>query len=228
MRIQIVILLLLWSGSLAGQIDSVKQVKYHPDFRFYDGLYLNFDQVKENNPIPSVRIASDADPFGFNFFKDLVEEDRIAYFDDFGTRQEVKTDQIWGFCQDGKLYIQYNDEFNRIPIVGSVCHFISDITVTTEQYDPYYYDYYDRYYYNSYYNRPYRRTTRSREMRQYLLDFETGKVMSFDRESVKAILMQEPDLYDEFARLNRRKQKDLMFFFIRRFNDKKPLYIPVR
>ena len=27
-------------------------VKYTPDFRFNDGIYLNFDQVKLNRPIP--------------------------------------------------------------------------------------------------------------------------------------------------------------------------------
>jgi hypothetical protein len=27
-------------------------VKYTPDFRFNDGIYINFDQVKLNSPIP--------------------------------------------------------------------------------------------------------------------------------------------------------------------------------
>ena len=36
---------------LSGQ-DKEGMVKYTPDFRFTDGIYLNFDQVKNNRPIP--------------------------------------------------------------------------------------------------------------------------------------------------------------------------------
>ena len=216
------------SVSLHGQVDSSRLIRYTPDFRFNDGIFLSFNQVIKNQPIPSIRIASKEDPFDFNFFKNLVENDMITYFDEIGTRKDVRTDRIWGFSQDGKLFIQYNDDFNRIPIVGKVGHFISDVTVTTTMYDPYHSDYYDRYYYNSYYNRPYSRTTRSKEMRQYLLDFEAGEILPFDRESVKVILMKDPELYDEFTGLNRRKQKDLLFFFIRRYNEKNPLMLPVR
>jgi len=227
-----VILICLLTGiGLQAQNDSIVKIKYTPDFRFTDGLYLNFEQVRTNHPIASARIISTDDPFDINFFTNLVKNKIIGYYDAFGTKKEVQTENVWGFCRDGKLYIQYNGEFNRIPIVGSVCHFIADITVTNMQYDPFYTDYYDYYYYNSYnnlyYNRPYRNTTRTREMRQYLLDFETGKVLSFDRESVKSLLMRDTALYDEFSALRKRKQKDLMFFFIRRFNEKHPLYIPV-
>lgn len=210
------------------QQDSLNQVKYTPDFRFTDGLYLNFDQVKNNNPIPPARIISRNDPGDFNFFRNLVEEKTISYFDAYGAKKEVKTGEIWGFSQDGKLFINYNDEFNRIPIIGHICHFIADVTVYDTYYDPYMYDRYYNSYYNPYYSRPYNRSTRSREMRQYIMRFDTGEVMPYDRESVLVILMEDPELYEEYNSLGKRKQRDLMFFFIRRFNEKTPLYFPVR
>lgn len=202
-------------------------VKYTPDFRFRDGLFLNFGQVKNNNPIPPARIVSNNDPGDFNYFRNLVEEKKITYFDGFGSRKELETEEIWGFAQDGKLFINYNGEFNRIPIIGSVCHFIADVTVYDTYNDPFYYDRYD-YYSNPYYHRPYNRMTRSREMRQYLLQFETGEVLPYDRESILVILMEDPELYEEFSSLRKRKQRDLMFFFLRRFNESHPIYFPVR
>lgn len=210
------------------QTDSIRRVKYTPEFQFNPGLYLNFDQVRLNNPIPSVRVNSSDDPQDFNFFRNLVKNKTIAYFDEFGARQEVSTANVWGYCQDGKIFIQYNGEFNRVPIIGRVGHFIADVTVIDTHYDPYYSDYYSRGYYNPYYSRPYNRTTRTKEMRQYLLDFETGKVMNFDRESVQVMLMQDPELYDEFMKVKKRQQNDLLFFFLRRLNEKYPVLIPVR
>ena len=128
------------------QNDSVKRVKYTPEFQFSAGLYLDFNQVRDNNPIPSVRIVSKDDPLDFSFYKNLVKKKTIAYFDEFGAQQEINTSGIWGYCQDGKIFIQYNGEFNRIPIIGKVCHFIADVTVLDTRYDPYYNDYYSGYY----------------------------------------------------------------------------------
>ena len=227
MRQLLLILSFFFAGlSIFAQQDSVEKIKYTPDFRFSSGIYLNFGQVQNNSPIPPARIISKIDPGEFGFFKELVSGETIAYFDNFGTRIEVKTDRIWGFSQDGKLYINHNGEFNRIPIIGQVCHFIADVTVIDYNNDPFYYDRYD-YYYSPYYNRPYNRTTRSREMRQYLLRFDTGEILSYDREAILVILMEDPELYEEFNSLKKRKQRDLMFFFLRRFNEKHPVYIPV-
>lgn len=224
----IAILTLFCFTAALAQSDSVKRVKYTPEFQFYPGLYLDFSEVRDNKPIPSVRIVSTDDPLDFNFYRNLVKNKKIGYFDEFGAQQEITTSNIWGYCQDGKIYIQYNGEFNRVPIIGHVCHFIADITVIDNHYDPYYSDYYNSGYYNPYYSRPYNRTTKTQEMRQYLLDFETGKVLDFNREAVQVILMQDPVLYDEFMKVKKRQQNDLLFFFLRRLNEKYPVMIPVR
>ncbi len=223
----ILICLMIPVNSRAQQ-DSAQRVKYTPDFRFVPGLYLTFEQVKENNPVPAIRIISNDDPFDFNFYKNLVKNKTISFFDEFGSSREVTTTGIWGYCQDGKVFIQYNGQFNRMPIIGHVCHFISDVTVIDTHYDPYYNDYYNYGYYNPYYSRPYNRTSRSTETRQYLLDFESGKIMSFNRESVQAILIRDPALYDEFMALKKKKQNELLFFFLRRLNEKYPVMLPVR
>jgi hypothetical protein len=229
MRYTIIAVLSFWCfTAVHAQVDSARRVKYTPEFQFSAGLYLDFNQVRDNKPVPSVRIISNDDPLDLNFYRNLVKNKKIGYFDEFGAQQEISTSGIWGYCQNGKIYIQYNGEFNRVPIIGRVCHFIADVTVIDTHYDPYYSDYYNNGYYNPYYSRPYNRTTKTQEMRQYLLDFETGKVMNFDRESVMVMLMQDPELYDEFMKVKKRQQNDLLFFFLRRLNEKYPVMIPVR
>lgn len=219
-------------------------VKYTPDFRFRDGIYLNFDQVKMNNPIPKSKILTSADYNDKDFFKNLLESDKIYFYDNMGIRQEVDKNSIWGYARNGILYIQVQGNFNRITFVGSISHFVADVMTYDPgyynspygygYYDPYYYPYYSPYsYYGNYYYpygsyySPYSRNMARSEIRQFIVDFETGKVLDFDLDNTELLLMKDAQLYEEFVQLPRKKKKELMFVYIRKFNEKNPLYLPV-
>lgn len=216
-------------------------VKYTPDFRFKDGIYVNFDQVKLNSPIPKAKLLTSTDYNDREFFKKLLKSDKLYYYDGMGIRQEIATNSIWGYSRNGVLYIQIQENFTRITFMGSICHFVADISTYDSRYynSPYggYYDpysYYSPYGYGSYYNpygsyySPYARNNMTRnEVRQYLIDFETGKILEFNLESTELLLMKDAKLYEEYMQLPRKKKKDLMFVYIRKFNENNPLYIPV-
>jgi len=63
-------------------------------------------------------------------------------------------------------------------------------------------------------------------MNQHLFDFETGEVLDYNTESVEVLLIKDPELYDEYQALKNRKKKQMKFVFIRRYNEKHPLYFP--
>jgi DNA mismatch repair ATPase MutS len=65
------------------------------------------------------------------------------------------------------------------------------------------------------------------ELKQYLIDFESGKVLEFDIDNTELLIMKDNQLYEEYVKLSRKKKKDLMFLYVRKFNEKNPLYIPV-
>jgi hypothetical protein len=65
------------------------------------------------------------------------------------------------------------------------------------------------------------------EIKQFIVDFETGKVLDFDMENTELLLMKDAQLHEEYVRLPRKKKKELMFVYIRKFNEKNPLYLPV-
>lgn len=227
-------------------------VKYTPDFRFNEGVYLNFDQVKMNSPIPKAKLLTSTDYNDREFFKKLFAGDKIYFYDGMGIRQEVDKNSVWGYSRNGILYILIQGNFNRITFVGSICHFVADITSYDSRYynspygyyDPYYSPYYSPYYYpyyspfsspyyyrnygnpyGSYYS-PYNRNITSNELKQYLIDFESGKILEYDVSNAELLLMKDSELYEEYVRLPRKKKKDLMFVFIRKFNEKNPLYVP--
>lgn len=222
-----IIFLLVVSANLlaVGQADGQKTVKYTPDFQFTEGIYLSFEQVQNNNPIPKSMIVSNQDVDDIEFFDKLFEEDKLVLFDKNGMKIEIQKKEVWGYCKLGAIYIYHNEDFNRIPVIGSISHFVASETVENYRgYDPYYRGY-DPYYYN---NARGRYPTTSKELRQYMLDFETGQVLDYNRESLKVFLMRDPALYEEFNNLSKRKQKKMVFLFLRRFNEKNPLMIPVK
>jgi hypothetical protein len=225
--------------SLNGQ-QKEGMVKYTPDFRFKDGIYLNFDQVRMNSPIPKAKLLTSTDYNDREFFDKLLKADKIYFYDEMGIRQEFAKNTIWGYSRNGILYIQIQENFNRITFVGSICHFVADITTYDSRYgnSPYgYYDpysYYSPYGYGSYnspyggYYSPYPQTNMARnEMKQYIIDFESGKMLEFDIDNTELLLMKDNKLYEEYVQLSRKKKKELMFVYIRKFNENNPLYIPV-
>ena len=230
------------SGVINGQ-EKREMVKYTPDFRFTDGIYLNFDQVKTNSPIPKAKILTSTDYNDKDFFKNLLSGKKIYFYDGMGIRQEVETNSIWGYARNGVLNIQVQGNFNRITFVGNICHFVADVTSYDNRYygspygyyDPYYSPYYSPYYYSpynnyyspyGYYYSPYRSNTARSEIRQYLLDFDSGKILEYDVENTELLLMKDNQLYEEYVQLSRKKKKELMFVYIRKFNERNPLYIP--
>jgi hypothetical protein len=65
------------------------------------------------------------------------------------------------------------------------------------------------------------------EMKQYIIDFESGKMLEFDVENTELMLMKDNKLYEEYVQLPKKKKKDLMFVYLRKFNENNPLFIPV-
>jgi hypothetical protein len=220
--------------SLYGQ-DKEGMIKYTSDFKFKDGIYMNFDQVKANNPIPKAKLLTSVDYNDREFFKKLLQSDKIYFYDNLGIRQEVTRSAIWGYSRNGALNIQIQENFNRITFVGSICHFVADVTTYDSRYSNSPYGYYDPYYspygYSNYYSpygSSYRQSSLPRtELKQYLIDFESGKILEFDIPNTELLLMKDNALYEEYVQLPHKKKKDLMFVYIRKFNEKNPLYIPI-
>lgn len=211
---------------LHAQVDTlpVKKVPFSEDFRFTDGIYMNIEDVKRNNPIPKQRIISKLDENDYSYFENLLQEEFISVLDNMGLKVAIKVKDIWGFSQNGMLFIKWNGQFNRIPVFGSICHFIADKTYVDQRYNPYYSNYYN-YYYNPYYY-PNNQTVKT-ELRQYLLDMETGQVMDYTHENLEIIISRDKKLYEEFVKLKNKQKRQLKFLYLRKFNENNPFYFNI-
>ncbi len=206
------------NGFSWAQSDSL--IAYSASFKFQEGIFLSFTDVTYNNPVPKGRILADVDYGHSEFFENVLRKPKIVYLDKLGNQVVVPTNKIWGYSRNGFLYIRIDEGFYRITLMGSCCHFVAYKTyeVANNNY-PYYNSY--QYPYSSY---PQPTTTQS-EMRQYMLDFKTGNILEYSVAGLEVILMNDQELYDEYMLLSSKKKNQLKFMFIRKYNERNPLYL---
>lgn len=206
-------------NNLHAQNDSVP---YSRDFVMKEGIYLTYLDFRSNTPILKNSIKSKQDREQLDFLvKTLEENDTITYLLN-GKEQRINTDSLWGFCQNKTIYINYLKKFYRIPVFGNISHFIAAVEITT--YPP------ASYYNNAaYYNAgatAIAMPVKSKEIRQFMLDFYTGRVLDFNAEDFTELISRDKKLSDEFNALKRRKQKKLIGVYLRRYNDAHPVFFP--
>lgn len=217
MRFAFIVFCLFSVLQLSAQPDSVRMVKYSRSFRFKEGLYVNHKQMINNKPILKSSIISKFNKNSFDFFEKLIDEGNVKFFDEFGLLQEMDIYELWGFCRKGSVFINWGSDFSRITVMGSICHFVSSVTVS----DPFMFG---NEVGGAYYGMP--ASPSQTEIQQFIMEFSTGKVLDYHRENILALLMADPELYDEYNNLKKRKKRELKFLYIRKFNEKHPIYIP--
>lgn len=210
------ILLLLYVFAIL-QTSAQEVVQYAPGFNFREGIYLSFEQFKNNNPISKNSIISKLDKSDTEFLPTILDEKTFSYKDAADSVRTASTENVWGFSRNGVIFIRVENDYNRIAVLGSISHFVATITI-----------------YNSGMNSPFMNPyygpgsmpTTTQEMRQMILDCKTGRTNDFTQENMENILQRDPRLFDEFNALKKSQKKDLLFLYLRKYNEKHPLFFP--
>jgi len=202
--------------------DTTNMVAYDMNYRFVEGVFLTFDQVKNNAPIQKSNIITNIDKTTYDFFDVLFLEDEITVIDENGNQKKYYTEDFWGYATNGKLYINWDYRPELIPIIGSISHFVGTSIYTDFNYnnDPF----------NTYSNDPFNTysstSTQKTEIKQYIIDFNTGKIYSFNYKEIDVLFSNDEELYTEWSDLSKRKKKKKLFVFLRKYNSRNPLLLP--
>lgn len=212
------ILLLCVTKLSLSQSDSL--VKCDFSFEFKPGLYLQFSDFRNNSPIPFESVVY-PDYSHKDFYYNLDTAKTIIFNDKHGLLIKKQISEVWGFSKNGKPYIYWSNKANLIPFVGSISHFITTInTIRHISPEPYY----GSYYYNPYYySPPMSKTYQTEELKQFIIDMETGNILEYSVKNVESILKREPQIYDEFSKLRKRKKTKQLFYYVRLYNEKRVL-----
>ena len=103
-------------------------IKYTFDFKFKEGIYMSIEDVKRNTPIPKAKIVYNGNFDDYNLFDKVLANNYFFIFDNIGQKEAVSVKNVWGYSQSGVLYINWNNQFNRIPVFGNLSHFIAEKT----------------------------------------------------------------------------------------------------
>lgn len=186
---------------------------YTTDYVFYEGLYLNVDRFKENNPISKALIVSDNNKSEIDFLKKEVAKEYIKYKDESNAIHDIKSTSLWGYHQNNTHYINYKEQFYRVNLIGTLCQFIAIVKVSVPVMNPMYPGT------TSYIIRD--------EFQQIVYSVLSNKFYFLDDENLLLILKDDEELINEYKSLSRRKRKNLQFSYIRKYNEKHPLMLPV-
>lgn len=215
-QISLLIFLLLYSAPNIFAQEQTDSIKYSIDFRFTDGLFLNFNQVTSNNAIPYKNIISQDNYSSENFITKVLSAPRFKLFHN-GEKIEVLSKNVWGYSLNGILHIQSNGQFYRVPSVGSISFFVANIEVEYQSnIDPWSSNYYNMY----------DRTYTTTELQKFLLDFADGSLYEYSIKNIEELISSDTKLFTEFTSLKKRKRRQMAFIYIRRFNENNPLYFP--
>lgn len=200
------------SFNLKGQ-DSIAFTK---DFRLYEGLYLGYQDFRYNWPIPKEKIITKINKEQLDFYSKLIEEEFIEYTERDGSVTKMKSEKVWGYCQNNIIFINQENNFFRIPVFGAISNFIGTVEVTSYSpgFDPFM-------------NAPMNSNAqKTREIRQYLFDFYSGEVVPFSIEKMEEFLKRDEVIYKEYNTLNKKKKKEMATKYIRMYNEKHWVYFP--
>ena len=181
-------------------------VKYDKNFEFSDGVYLTFEEFRQNNPtITDFKITR-----GNQFSGQIALE--YPCMDKNGNPSSCVVRDCWGYVQNNTVFIAQGTGgyFFRLHIIGALIHYYA-----IETYSAPYYDYS--------YGYPTYRSGRQAQTMEYLIEFETGSKILFNYRNFSAFLMEKDrELYDELQKT--RKKRKMIYHFLIRYNEKHPVY----
>lgn len=193
---------------LANMAFAQDSVRYNGGYVFKDGIYLNFHAFRTN--APSIPMAAITDADGRRITDLRSAGGKLYGPDSTGTRIRVNMDGIWGFCDRGVVYVRAGDGYSRIGLMGSLAHLVYDATY--RNFDPYMMG----------------GGTVYTVQEQRFLDMATGSFLPVAPAGLYAVISRDGVLKEEFDALpkKQRRKDETLFLFMRRYNDRHPLYFP--
>ncbi|MCW3078071.1 MAG: hypothetical protein JWO32_2680 [Bacteroidetes bacterium] len=203
---------ILFVGALLGfgQKDSVI---YSETSNLNEGIYLTYSDFRNNSPILKEQIETNINHDQLDFFGKVIDQLKFTCIKD-GARMSIDARTVWGFYQNRTLYVNYKEVFYRVPVFGSICYLVAVVEVPT---------YYPGYY-GPGFGGPVGSTGKTKEIREFIINFYDGIVEELNLERVELLLSRDESLYKEFKSLKRKKRKAQISRFIKKYNELHPVY----
>lgn len=189
-------------------------IAYSRDYEFQEGIFLTLEDFKKNTPISKGAIVSALPKDQIDFFTQIMEQKTITYKDSAGVEQKLQTNTAWGYSQNRAIYINFNTDFNRINVIGTLSLFSALVAQSPLRNEPL--------------GDMYAIEPTFTELRQFIFDTQTNKVLDFNVKNMEVLLKNDAELFAQFMKLKKRAKADSIFIYLRKYNEKHPLYLAVK
>lgn len=198
----------------AVNLKAQSSVKYAFGFDFTEGIYVTYNEFKNNSPgIRQYRVKVKNDIL-YSDFTDKKRISKIEGRNSGGGWITFKEDEIWGICNNDQVFIFVDKAFHEITKIGALMY----VTIVFKgQYDVLSFSSGDTYV----------GPAKGTDITTYLIDFETGEYYLYNLKNFTRLLKRDNELYDEFMAINGKKQKKYhMLMYLEKFNNRNPVYFP--
>jgi hypothetical protein len=200
---------LLFNSFLSGQADSVV---CNETFKISEGVYTSYYDFRKQIAIKKEQIDSPYDKTHLDFFSKTMKEAKLNFSGASG-KISLDTRNIWGFYQNGYLYVNYAGEFYRVPTFGSISYLLAMVEVINPGggfYTPGY----------GMQNTVYK----TDEVRTFLMNFYDGIVRPYSQDEAEKLISRDAELYAEYKALKSKQRKEQVSRYIRKYNERNPVY----
>lgn len=195
-------------------------VEYTKDFEFKEGIYLEFKNFIQNKPVLKSNLITDLNRDDIDFMHQLTSQKTIKYIDSAGVEQSVVPEKLWGYSKNNGVFIYYAQDFYRLSLIGTMCHFTASITQYVSGTGVGFGVGFGGMGMGS-------RTMVTKELKQFVLHTKTETIFDFTTENIEYLLQEDPELLSEFKALKKKEKRESTFLYLRKYNQRHPLYFPV-
>jgi hypothetical protein len=184
-------------------------VEYHGGMDLKEGVYFDAQAFRMDRPSVPMDRLRDEQGLPITDIRTVVS--KLYWQPDGGSRQAIRMDRLWGFCQNDVVYVHAGNGFYRIGQMGSLAHMVYQQNY--RDWDPYLYGY---------------GTVTRTVLQQQLVDVANGQLLPFNAAGIEQALRSDPVLHEEFNALSKklRNSPEVHFRFLRLYNERHPLRFP--
>lgn len=169
---------------------NVSYVEYSQEFTFKEGIYRNIDEFLANSPSISKEYLVKENQGAQIWIGEYVKKDKVYATNSSGELQKIRKKDIWGLCDDNKVYVYIDGNFHRIIQFGQICKimysknqaYLAGVNISKV-------------------NNPMKQA-------EYVLDVKGKQIFQFEFcKTLKVIQDNDIDLFDEFTSSDRELQR---------------------
>ena len=173
--------------------------------KYQEGVYFN--SVAFINQTPSLlKSQLFIGKIVANSIRSWSKSDSLFFKESDGLKKSMAQEKLWGFYENGDLYISHNGSSHKVNTIGMLSLFNETFTMQKAPNAPVALD-------------------QTKDLKLYFSDLSNGKIYDYSVESLKEFFkLKDESIYNQFMNYkSNKKRREMMYHCIELYNNNHPL-----